>query len=167
MARQLRTLLDGVKDGYCSVEAIGFAPRVISHLDAELKPKRSIKLAKVRRTSKRLTKKEETAKVYSWVENRAAGKCEACGMSFSELVRPELDHFAGRIRVKQSPDNCWMLGTHCHKQKTLNLPSAEYWLEKFISHCDRWGIRGEAREMAQRRLDSLKLQNQMAIPRSI
>lgn len=96
------------------------------------------------KASKRATKREETAAIRAAVMERAAGKCEACFLSFGPLLTPELDHFFGRARVPQAVSNCWALCRVCHRNKTDGSPSPEEWCGRFISHCQRYGYAAEA-----------------------
>jgi hypothetical protein len=118
-----------------------------------------------RRPSKE-EKRDVTASIREACLQRAGGKCECgCGVpavdwdkgySFPE-AKAELDHFAGRGKVKQSVETCWILRANCHREKTDSRPDAATWLRKFIAHCDRLIAAGESRycetgNMASRRL---------------
>jgi len=96
--------------------------------------------SKKARESKREAKRDRTAAVRELVMHRARGQCEFCTATSAAL---ELDHFAGRAR-SESVESCWALCFSCHRAKTNNAPSAAYWLERFISHCERLGNWGEA-----------------------
>lgn len=96
---------------------------------------------------------------------RSAGNCECgCGYALTEggglqNGTPELDHFFGRGKVKQSVETCWILRADCHREKTNNRPDAATWLRKFIEHLHgiplekgRGGVYGAALAMARKRL---------------
>lgn len=131
-----------------------------NELAAALKPKRSVKLAATRRTAKRETKKEETARIREAVMARCAGYCEWCGTAGPDR-RLELDHFFGRVRVQQSERTCWMLCPACHFSKTRNVPSATVWLERFIGHAGSLGYHEEA-GMATRRLGMVQARAELS-----
>jgi 5-methylcytosine-specific restriction endonuclease McrA len=132
-----------------------------AELRAAMAPKRAVVAAKKRKAAKKTTKKEQTAAIRDAVMNRAGLFCEGCA-SMPLYANPlTLDHFFGRVRVKQSERNCWALCLACHRQKTNNNPSAERWLERFITHAEAHGYREEA-GMATRRLASLELSNASA-----
>lgn len=108
-----------------------------------LAPRR--KSAAVRKTeAKRRAKRTETSAIYDAADDRAAGRCEACGLLFETSDGPELDHFRGRGKAQQTIENCWLLHRTCHHQRTNNSPSAAYWLERFIIHADKHGYAAEA-----------------------
>ena len=107
----------------------------------------------VKRTAaKKRSKRKETSSIYEEVAKRAGGLCECCTSSLLTF-RPELDHFTSR-RHGQSVETCWMLCSACHREKTDNSPSAAWWLERFISHCERNGYSAEA-ERARSRLEGI------------
>jgi hypothetical protein len=47
-----------------------------------------------------------------------------------------------------------MLAPECDRAKTLNLPCASEWLERFIDHCERHGYASEA-SRARARLEGI------------
>lgn len=120
----------------------------VRELRRAMEPKRSVKLAKVRKTAKRATKKEETAAIREAVMARADGRCEDCGSSGCPL---ELDHAFGRGHVQQTERNCWALCGPCHREKTNNRPNAAYWLKRFTLHAQKHNLTRE-QQMALRRL---------------
>lgn len=113
-----------------------------------MEPKRSVKAAKVRKTAKKRTKKEETAEIREALLARAGGVCECgCGEQLegsSFHWRAEMDHFFPKARTRQTVKTCWLVAAHCHRMKTANDPDAAYWLEKFASHCETYGYTSEA-----------------------
>lgn len=122
--------------------AVGDLGRAYSELQRALAPKP--KSSQVRKTErKRRAKREETRDIYEQVAERAGGRCEACRLMFTLLNPGELDHFRSR-RHGQSVESCWLIHGGCHRQKTNNVPSAEFWLRAFIAHCERHGYRAEA-----------------------
>lgn len=113
-------------------------------LRAALKPKRSVKFARARKTAKKASKREETSNIYREVEQRADGLCEMCGDAFSPLDPPEMDHARGKGRAPQSVENCWMLhGRSCHRRKHNGL--AVEWLTQYRLHAEYFGY---SREMS-------------------
>jgi len=77
--------------------------------------------------------------VFKAVEDRAGGRCEACGFLRRDLT---LDHWEGgngRRRQHESVETCWMLCTRCNRDRTENDPSAEFWNRIRSAHCDRYG----------------------------
>lgn len=128
--------------------------RAIAELEAALKPKRSVKLARARKAVKAKTKREETAEIRAAVMKRADGACEACRRLFTEDMPGQMDHMFSR-REPQTERSCWALCFGCHKIKTLNSPSAEAWLRGFWGHALKHGFREEA-ERARRRLESIR-----------
>jgi hypothetical protein len=137
--------------------------------EAELRdgmaPKRAVVAAKKRKAAKKTTKKEQTAAIRESVMWRAGGLCECgCGRQLNAnqfSYAAELDHFFPKARTRQTVKTCWALTLHCHRRKTDNNPSAEHWLERFITHAEAHGYREEA-GMATRRLASLELSNASA-----
>lgn len=121
-----------------------------------IEPKRSVVANRKRRTAKKSTKREETAAIREAVMRRANGRCEVCCALDLRLAPLQLDHFFGRVRVKQSVKNCWALCGPCHRMKTENDPSAADWLKWFIVHATRYGHHDEAR-LAQNRLEAIEL----------
>lgn len=109
----------------------------VEELRTALKPKRFVQLARKRRVAKRATKNQETAAIRMVVMARSGGFCEACGFAPEAFGLPlEMDHFYGRVRVRQSADTVWMLCSPCHRRKTANTPSADYWRAKFARHLE-------------------------------
>jgi hypothetical protein len=143
------------------------AHREISAAVAKLDRKRQRKApTRAAKAAKKQSKKERTAEVRGAVLRRAQDRCRAslgiddtvcenCG-AFGGLL--EMDHMRGRAR-SESVATCWMLcggPDGCHDRKTRNLPSAGFWLEAFVRHCDRyahWGPEyGDAAREASKRL---------------
>lgn len=131
--------------------------RYVDELRAALRPRVRKALpfpstAKTKRQKKE-TKKEETGVIRAAVMERAGNRCECgCGTPFvgdnwrSYANEAELDHFFGRVRVKQSVASTWALTRACHIRKTKNSPSAAVWLGAFIRHCLRYGYTAEAKQ---------------------
>ena len=131
--------------------------RAAQELEAALKPKRAVGLRRQRKKTKRATKREETAAIRDAAIKRGEWCCEACGNMFGVNLRPaQLDHFFGRGKAAQSIQNCWALCPNCHRAKTDNKPSAEFWLERFAVHARKHGYMAEVLR-CQARLDSLRL----------
>lgn len=149
-AQALLGLVEGYNPGLTQTLRAALAPR----------PKKALPFVprKKAKATKKRTKKEETSEIRAAVMNRAAGDCEACSFGFdgTALSRLDLDHFFGRVRVKQSERNCWALCRICHREKTRNDPSAAHWLERFIKHAEKHGYSEEA-GMATRRLAALEM----------
>ena len=92
---------------------------------------------------------------------RARGKCEAgCGRFITE-ESGHLDHFFGRAKQPESPENCWALCLTCDEAKTVNRPDARTWLLAFMRFCDLYGY-GVEFERAQARLLSLRAKGRCA-----
>ncbi len=85
---------------------------------------------------------------------RAGGRCEACGRHITE-ESGHLDHFFGRAKVKEAVSNCWALCFECDSKKTVNSPSAAYWLSLFRVHAWRHRYAVEL-EMAGAKLQVLR-----------
>lgn len=83
-----------------------------------------------------------TKKLRAEVFARAKGKCECgCGRHLGESGH--LDHFFGRGKAAESISNCWGLCLFCDHHKTINKPSARFWLQRFRVHCKRYGFTAE------------------------
>lgn len=96
-----------------------------------------------RKREKLATRKEEMARVRRLVWIRSLGRCECdCGAVLSGPDAGELDHFRGGANraAGTTTGNCWRLAPSCHRMKTLNRPSRDYWVTKFQWHCERNGI---------------------------
>jgi hypothetical protein len=53
-----------------------------------------------------------------------------------------MDHVyggSGRRRQQQSPETCMALAPECHRAKTENRPTAEYWRHVYRSFCHLHG----------------------------
>lgn len=147
------SLLDLVSDhaGMWSVE----------ELRAALKIKRPAKKAfvtaptrKQEKAKKDRTKKAKRQDVRALVFLRAGGRCECgCGRAFTDFDPGHFDHFFGRARA-ESVETCWALARDCDRAKTLNSPSAEYWLVTFQDHCERHGYE-KARQRAANRMGGI------------
>lgn len=147
--RTLKAVLDFCESGGRNGVQVSIAS--IHEMRRALKPKKSVKASRVRRETKRLTKREETAEIRKAVMRRAEFQCECCGAVATSLMPLELDHFWGRGKAQQTECNCWALCHHCHHDKTNNAPSAAHWLREFAMHAQKYGLSVE-RQTAIRRL---------------
>jgi hypothetical protein len=103
------------------------------------KPKRAD-----RQAGKRVAREREIlarGELRSDVLGRAQGRCESCGtlLASSGVV---FDHWlggSGRRRQRESLETCWALCVLCNWRRTTNLPTAEYWNDRFRIHCERYG----------------------------
>ncbi len=118
------------------------ASRVAVDLKHALRLRPGLKLAKVRRTEKRTTKKEARASVREAVARRAGGRCEACGRHENAVAPLEADHMWGRAR-SESLESVWLVCRPCHRAKTDNSPTRAHWLTGFRYHCERHGYDAE------------------------
>lgn len=84
-----------------------------------------------------------TKKLRTAVFRRASEACEGCGRHITEETG-HLDHFFGRAKAEESLENCWALCLACDDAKTVNRPSAAHWLERFITHADRYAYEAAA-----------------------
>lgn len=110
------------------------------------KPKSS---AVLKTASKKRKKGAETKEIRAAVWKRANGACECrCGR-----MGDELDHYPGRIRVRQSVASCWLLSAECHRAKTLGRPDSLTWHRLFLTHAKDHGYMAMA-DYAQRRIDA-------------
>lgn len=101
-----------------------------------------------------------TKRLRAQVFLRAEDKCEACGRYIDE-ASGRLDHFFGRAKAAQAPSNCWALCVDCDTRKTVNAPSAAWWLGQFILHATRYGFTAEA-ERAGAKLQTLQAKRLVA-----
>jgi 5-methylcytosine-specific restriction endonuclease McrA len=158
-----------MSDGWASVDGEP-ARRMLEELDSALKVKKSVRASRVRRETKKKTRKEKWAEIREAVLRRSHGLCE-CGCG-DEYERLEVDHFFGgngRRKALESVETCWALSPNRHWQKTQNL-DPETDLREFIAHCNDHAGRNaqtnlpmahryaEAAEMARARLEALQLQ---------
>ena len=83
---------------------------------------------KERKEENRRRHVEETKAIRAAVFDRSVGKgCENCGKRFALL---EVDHMlggSGRRRQRQSVETCWAICQECHRNRTINVPSREFW----------------------------------------
>jgi hypothetical protein len=91
---------------------------------------------------------------------RAEDACEACGR-YIDFASGRLDHFFGRAKAAQSPANCWALCVDCDTRKTVNAPSAAWWLGQFILHASKHCFEAEA-ERAAAKLQVLRAKGLVA-----
>jgi 5-methylcytosine-specific restriction endonuclease McrA len=149
--KSARVLLNG-PEAACRAEF----DRAWQELERAMRPKLAVVASRKKRETKKSTKKEETAAIRRAVMTRSGGRCEACNAEESPHYPMHMDHFFGRVRVKQSERNCWALCAPCDRMKTDNDPSAADWLKWFIVHATRHGYHDEAK-MARNRLAAIEL----------
>lgn len=133
---------------------IGFtrdAASVLSDLRAAMTPKKSVKLAKARKETKKKTKRAETSEIREAVMSRAGGQCEMCGAHETNLNRLEMHHALGRVRAQQSVENCLALCGPCHRDITDNRPSAVDVLQGQASKFGQLGLHATAKLLLKRR----------------
>lgn len=143
-----------VKHARAIADAVGTLPlggmsnelaRAIDALAAALKPRPKSSQAK-RTESRRRAKLDEARRIREAVFARAGGRCEMRYVDGDRCaLRPtEMDHFFGRGKTRQTVENCWALCGADHRAKTLNTPSAEFWLRSFKTHAEMHGYATEA-----------------------
>ncbi len=102
-----------------------------------------------------------TKRLRAAVFKRADGACECgCGAFITE-ESGRLDHFFGRAKAPESMSTCWAICLGCDQAKTLNYPSARYWLERFVDHAQRHGYSAEV-ERAFAKIDVLRAKGRAA-----
>ena len=95
---------------------------------------------------------KHTKRVRAEVAARAEGNCEACSAWVGlDGESGHLDHFFGRAKAEESVSTCWLLCGACDTHKTLNKPTAVFWLVAFISHAEKHSYAAEL-EMAHAKL---------------
>jgi 5-methylcytosine-specific restriction endonuclease McrA len=135
-----------------------------SAIDRCTRVRPGLKKAKATREKKKREKAKDTKSIVAECAVRSPDVCECgCGVVFTPAAHAQLDHFFGRVRAKQSAQNCWRLRPECHRAKTNNQPSAAYWLQKFVKHAEKHGY-GEEFRMAARRLRSIEIQEEGVAP---
>lgn len=135
---------------YLNAETTAIWMPAFHELRAALQPRAKSSAVKKREKRNR-TKGAETREIYTEVEKRAGGRCEACFNDFAPLGRtPILDHFYGRGKVPQSARNCWLICWECDRQKTLNIHGSDHWRAVFQSHANSYGFGVEARKALDR-----------------
>lgn len=88
------------------------------------------------------------------VVERANGWCECgCGKTVTEETG-HCDHQFGRAKAEESVSSCWFLHPSCDHAKTVNSPSASYWLVRFVRHCEKHGYAAE-KDRALTKLEAL------------
>lgn len=146
----MRSVRISLKAARVLLDYLNGAPRAvgsvaIAELERAMKPKRSVKLARARRETKAITKKALRASVRTEVMIRASARCENCGRIESEFNHLEMDHFWGRARA-ESVETCWALCNECHRWKTANNPSRQFWLMRFVGHCKNFGYEAQRKK---------------------
>lgn len=101
-----------------------------------------------------------TKRLRAQVFLRAEDKCESCG-KYIAFDSGRMDHFFGRAKAEQALANCWALCIDCDTRKTVNAPSAAWWLGQFILHATRYGYSAEA-ERAGAKLQALQAKGLVA-----
>lgn len=84
---------------------------------------------------------DEWAALREAVFTRANGRCEACNRFFGNGLL-QVDHWeggGGRRQASQGVETCWALCAGCHRERTLNSPSAAHWNLIRQSFCSRLG----------------------------
>lgn len=138
--------------------------RVVAALDRAISqrlPRRTTPIAKQSRSGRKQAYAFRDIRVQ--IKKRAGDRCECCG----ERGLLQADHFyggSGRRGEMQSVETVWALCFRCHRRKTMNDPSAVYWLEQFIEHCNRLGFKDGAGP-ARLRLSSLLAQSKFPYPK--
>lgn len=143
--KQLRVIRDLLQDlaaprSECS-EAFRFrAQDVLPVVLDALEPKRHVQLARVRRQEGLEQDHLEWCAIREKVFARAGvkepgefGFCEHC-KAWTQTLQP--DHMFGGSdrRMLQSVFTVWALCATCHRQKTNEQPSRNFWLKAFIAH---------------------------------
>lgn len=75
------------------------------------------------------------------VWERSEGRCEnpACGKRVT-WDSFDLDHYVGRARAPQSPENTWALCQACHELKHAAKPGRLHWHRVFLLHSEQHGF---------------------------
>ena len=131
--REMRELVSCCRN--MSLAPVGWDYRRLQEaLDAALKPKRAPQAARKEKRAKRGATHDEWASIRESVFTRACGRCENCGRVVGTTgLHP--DHMFGGAdrRPMQSFYSVWAICPTCHEFRTLNKPSAVFWLEKFAA----------------------------------
>jgi len=115
------------------------ATDVVAEIDRCLSPSSSTKSRRAAKATKRAAKNKETSDIYAAVSARAGNECECgCGWHFGLGINavPQMDHVFGR-KHGQSAEECWLIRSDDHRDKTLNSPDAAFWMERIRA----WAIR--------------------------
>lgn len=115
---------------------------LVAKIDAVLgKDRKRASSLRARTAPKKAARRAKVSAIRAAVAARADGQCENCD-AYAGLAL-EMDHFYGgsKRRALESVETCWMLDSHCHRNKTNNYPSASYWQEKFTTHLYRVGLK--------------------------
>lgn len=89
---------------------------------------------------------------------RSEGRCECPCRKRITWETFELDHFVGRARAPQTPENTWALHSDCHRLKHAGEPTRRFWLRLFLEHLEAHGF-GQA--PAARKVEAELLADQM------
>ncbi len=75
-------------------------------------------------------------RVYATVDRRSGGLCEQVGpVILCRNDATEHDHFWGRGKARETPQNVWHLCKFHHDNKTRNDPNRAAWIRFFRQHC--------------------------------
>lgn len=87
---------------------------------------------------------------------RSEGRCEACGdeMTWSGS---EMDHFRGRGKAPQLPENTWLICSECHRRKHAGEPSRTWWLGWFLKFIRRRFPNSETVKVVEGQLEAERL----------
>lgn len=112
-----------------------------SDTEQHSRPERSFTGVRTRAPRPRGTTATRTLREQIWL--RSEGRCE-CGCRTRITWNGfELDHFLGRARAAESPENCWALATDCHRAKHGGVggdPNRVRWLWLFFLHLQAHGF---------------------------
>ena len=126
-------------------EALG---RALRALDGRMARKTERKVALALPGGTKLSPRDggwSTKQLRAAVFERSEGRCENddCGTRITPATM-DLDHYLGRARAPQLPENCWALCMSCHRRKHAGDPSRVYWLEVFLQHLGGHGFAASA-----------------------
>lgn len=122
--------------------------RALEELDAAIARLSSTKKVAARRmrrlekSAKALEHRIETSDLYHKAKRRAGGRCEMCGLAFTDFDPPQLDHAIARGKAHQRLSTVWMIHMLCHRRKHASDPA---WLEAFHSFALSHGYTYEMR----------------------
>jgi hypothetical protein len=141
-ARRIK-LMTSVREIHAFADAAIASARAAKRRKGEREP-RSTGPTKADRKAAEVKAAREHAKVYAAVNARSGGMCEfasealiCCGDA------TEHDHFWGRGKVKETPENVWHLCKSHHDRKTAWEPDRRRWVVWFRNHCYRNDFREE------------------------
>lgn len=126
--------------------------RLRQSAEPSTKTSRARTAARVEKKSAHEVRVERRSNLYVACEKRAGGRCEMCGMEFSDADPPQMDHAEGKARSERL-DTVWMVHRSCHNRHT-NPENAREWLEAWVAHCRRYRYFSAARR-AEGRLEGI------------